>query len=160
MNKHQSPLMSQAGVIQALETAAEVQDETFKVLVTSHRYAAGLSVADRSYSAFHSAWLIAAVGPSTSGDSIRPTLYLDCSSKYVPFWTIGEFDSLEEIIRSDRRKQVIVFASSDSYCIQSEKHAVYNALLESVLRRHRQRPMSTDDLRALSKPGIKHPCSI
>jgi MoaA/NifB/PqqE/SkfB family radical SAM enzyme len=160
INKHRSPLMSQDGVIPALETAAKLQDETFKVLVTRHRYEAELSGAPRSYSAFHCGWFIVAVGPNASGERVLPTLYLDCSSKYVPLWTIGEFDSLEKILRSDRRRQIIASASSDSYCIQSEKHAVYNALLDSVLRRHQQRPLSAREIRSLSPPDVKHPYSV
>jgi wyosine [tRNA(Phe)-imidazoG37] synthetase (radical SAM superfamily) len=160
INKHRSPLMNQDGVISALETASKLQDETFRVLVTSHRYEAELSGARRSYSAFHCAWFIVAVGPNTSGERVRPTLYLDCSTKYVPQWTIGEFDSLEKILRTDRRRQIIASASSDSYCIQSEKHATYNALLDSVLHRHRRQPLSFSEIRSLSPAEVKHPDSL
>jgi hypothetical protein len=160
INKHRSPLMSQDGVVPALETATKLQGETFKVLITRHRYEAELSGVPRSYSAFHCAWFIVAVGPNTSGEKALPTLYLDCSTKYVPQWTIGEFDSLEDILRSDRRRQIIASASSDSYCIQSEKHAVYNTLLDSVLRRYRQRPLSFSEIRSLSQLDVKHPCSL
>lgn len=160
INKHRSPLMSQEGVIPALEAAAKLQGETFKVLITRHRYEAELSGAPRSYSAFHCAWFIVAVGPNSSGERALPTLYLDCSTKYVPQWTIGEFDGLERVLRSDRRRQMISAALSDSYCIESEKHAVYNTLLDSVLRRHLQRPLSFREIRSLSPPDVKHASSI
>ena len=160
INKHRSPLMGQSGVVHAMEAASEFQNKDFQVLLTKHRYEADFYCLDRSYSALHSAWFVASVGPNMLGEQVVPTLYLDCSSKYVPRWTIGEFESLETILQSDRRKQVIASASSDTYCIPSEKHAVYSALLDSVLRGHRDQPLSMGEIRALSPQVVKHSFSL
>lgn len=160
VNKHASPLMDQDGVFGEVELATRLQSQAFKVLVSSHRYEAEMRGVRRSYSAFHCAWFIAAVGPNASGSEIMPTLYLDCSSKYVPLWTIGEFRSLEDILRSARRRHIISIASCESYCVPSEKHAVYNTLLEKMLLRSQSGALSQDEIRAWSPRNVRHPYSL
>jgi organic radical activating enzyme len=159
-NKHGSLLRNQDGVISAIDVALNVQDAHFDVFVSRHRYEPEILGHSRYYSAFHCAWFVLAVGPSVSGVQSNPTLYLDCSSKYLPAWTIGEFSNMREILRSRERKDKIAKASSTTYCIPSEKHAIYNTLLEKMSQRSRIRSLTLQDIEACSPKNITHPYSI
>ena len=154
---HGSPMLSQDGVFEAIERAFDLETDRFRVLVSWDRYRPELEGEERRYSGFHSAWFVATVGPSLSGKVIRPTLYLDCSAKYLPCWTICEFDSLADALRSEERRAMIGSVSSDVFCVPSEKHSAYNYRLDQVLGLHKQRPLTYREVRTLAPDVAKHP---
>nr|VFK07886.1 MAG: 4Fe-4S single cluster domain-containing protein [Candidatus Kentron sp. LPFa] len=130
---HLSSSTSQSRVFPSIKKSLDEQKNGFRVLVSRDKYASELKPA-LFYSGFHSANFIASVGPSRTGQETLPTLYLDCSAKYIDQWTIGTFSSLGEILKSNRRRDMINNTSSKHFCIRSEKHAVYNTILEDVLK--------------------------
>lgn len=151
---HQSAGRSQEQVFAAICRAKDFETDRFKVLWSDKKYSAEALQHKGSYSSFHSAWFIASVAPNLRGEP-KPTLYLDCSSKYLPRWTIGEFDSLETILKSDARSRMIEKTSSAEYCVLPEKHCAYNHLLEIVKARHSGTRLTANDVARLAPPG-KH----
>lgn len=151
---HQSTGRSQDGVFAAVLRAKDLEADGFEVLWSDKKYSAEALHRRVSYSAFHSAWFIVSVAPSTCGDA-RPTLYLDCSSKYLRRWTIGEFDSLKAILKSDARRRMIEKTSSEEYCVPPEKHSAYNSLLEAVRERNSNTRLTRRDIVRLAPQG-KH----
>lgn len=157
---HRSSGLSQAGVFETIQHALSFESDGFRVLISGKKYAPEALRQEVTYSKFHSAWFIAAVGPSVSGLDVRPTLYLDCSAKYLPRWAIGEFDSLTDILGSEARRNMIARTSSKQYCIPPEKHVAYNMQLEALVARHERAPFSESELQALAPPEAKHIFSL
>lgn len=157
---HQSVSLNQSNVFESIQRARELEDGHFRVLLSGKKYEADVLHHPRMYSAFHSAWFIASVGPSMSGAEVKPTLYLDCSAKYLDRWTIAQFDRLPEVLNSRQRREMLNSVSSEVFCVPSEKHAAYNHQLESILLRHRNMPLSIDEIRAMAPEKVKHPYSL
>jgi hypothetical protein len=157
---HNSSGLNQAGVFEQILEARALETASFSVLMSGKKYSAEALDQRVQYDQFHSAWFIAAVGPNMRGPAVRPTLYLDCSAKYLPRWTVGEFDSLAEILRSNERRKMIEATSSAQYCIPAEKHAAYNVALESVLDEHQRKPFSVSALEMLRPHAVTHPNSL
>lgn len=128
---HHSHSASQTHVFENILKATLLSNKSFKVLMSGNKYAAEMRK-DIQYSAFHCANFIASVAPSKSSTETMPELFLDCSAKYITKWSIGTFESFEEIIHSKKREQMIASVNSDKFCIASEKHATYNLLLEEL----------------------------
>ena len=143
---HSSSIFGQSGVFSEIRKALELQNSCFRVLVSFEKYRPEILNKERVYSAFHNAWFVVTVGPNLSGPEVKPTLYLDCSSKYIDKWTIGEFGSLSEALKLPKRRVLIESTSSDVYCVPSEKHAVYNHLLEALLRKHYRDPFKFSEI--------------
>ncbi len=155
---HLSTSFDQKDVFQAIEEAASLENAEFKVLCSTKKYCADILQQRRPYSEFHSAWFVLAVAPSLTSSSSLPALYLDCSSKYLDRWKIGEFESLEEIVLSKHRREFIQCTSSQLYCVPPEKHAAYNHLLEGLWARQQVAPWGLGELLQLSPSTVKHEC--
>lgn len=159
-NHHLSTSLEQRTVFTEIQKALDLQDASFRVLFSREKYESEVLDITRCYSAFHCAWFVISVGPNTTGREVTPTLYLDCSSKYIREWTIGEFSKLSDILESSRRKELISRTTSSVFCVPSEKHAVYNHLLEKVMRNHTMRPYTTEEILKLAPASTKHPYSL
>lgn len=157
---HRSTGLSQSGVFEAIHEALSFESESFRVLMSGKKYASEALGQGVAYSEFHSAWFVASIGPSTVGPDVRPTLYLDCSAKYLPRWTIAEFNSLRQVLLSDARRDMIERTSSNEYCIPPEKHAAYNTQLEALRTRHARVPLTERELLGLAPRAAKHPFSL
>ena len=158
---HGSKALQQQMVFDELHKALELQDSTFKILFSREKYESEiLEGAARRYSAFHCAWFVFSVGPSLRGTPVNPTLYLDCSSKYLDKWTIGEFDKLSHVLSSEGRRELISKTSSDFYCVPAEKHAIYNHQLEMVRLKHSQAPITEEAIGKMVPPNVAHKYSL
>jgi MoaA/NifB/PqqE/SkfB family radical SAM enzyme len=157
---HRSQGLPQSGVFDEVIKSLAYESSSFRVLVSGKKYASEAMCQDVNYSAFHSAYFIASVGPNVRGSEVRPTLYLDCSAKYLPRWTIGEFDSLETILHSPARTTMLDQTPSSRYCIPAEKHSAYNTLLQDLLHLNTQHSLSSDQLADLVPASVRHPYSL
>ena len=144
---HLSRIVDQTGVQAELARAAEYSAGGFSVLFSVDKYDDSAPENRYDYSAYHMAWFVVAVGPSPEGP-MKPTLYLDCSSKYLAPWTIGPFEQLSSILDSPARARLIASTSSRVFCVPSDRHAVMNTRLEAIQRRHCVQPWSHQELAA------------
>jgi MoaA/NifB/PqqE/SkfB family radical SAM enzyme len=156
---HRSPSMNQKGVFQAIHDASQLASDTFRVIGSPTKYEAEALGEPRVYSQYHAGWVVAAVAPNLKGE-IMPTLYLECSVKYQERWAMGEFSSLSGILASRERERMIRETSSDVYCVFPEKGATYSHMLDAVLRRHEQRPLSAEEIGVLAPEVVEHPFSL
>ena len=155
---HLSTIAPQAGVFEAIEEALSLQDDSFRVLLSTKKYASDIENAPRTFSSFHCGWFVLPVALSIRSD--RPALYLDCSAKYLNKWLVAEFDSLQEVVMSSARRRSIESTSSEVYCVAGEKHAAYNAHLERLLTLNSRRPLRVDEIAGEAPSSVKHANSL
>ncbi len=159
-NQHLSLIFNQEHVPERIRETLTLQDNTFRVLFSRAKYDAEFLDLKRHYSAFHCAWFIVTIGPNLDGPEVRPTLYLASCSKYDPLWKIGEFDSLPQILHSRNRRDIIAETSSDVLYVPSEKHGIYNHLLEEFRVKNINQTLSEHRIRELAPSRVIHPYSL
>ena len=158
-NHHGSVIMDQTGVYAAILEASRIGRDGFRVIGSPSKYEATVLHRPRIYSQYHASWVVAAVAPNMIGP-IKPTLYLECSVKYLDRWKIGEFENLTGVLASEARRNMIKQTSSDVYCVLPEKGVTYSHMLDAVIRRNEKQSMTNEEIRSLAPELVEHPYSL
>lgn len=158
-NHHLSLIYRQDAVLAKIEEARVYETNRFHIYSCEDKYNSNDSISSFDYSGYYSAWFTISIGPNVTGE-IRPTMYLDCNSKYFKETTIGEFDRLSDILTSEERKAVIACTTSDVLCVPSDRHAHNNNLLEKLLIEHKKNPVSETFIKGYMPTHIVSPASV